>query len=599
MSIEKMSLINIMGSMDSLDRVLELCCKTEMFHPEMAAGLREAVQKIWCDATEASKHSEELKNRIAMHEQVLAQVNHLQGMNINLEDISRSKYSVARFGKLPKDSYLKLSYFEKKNFFFFAFDHDEDYYWGVYFAPEENAEEIEELFSSLYFEEIHLPDYAHGTPQAAAREMEDQLKKEHQELEAVRKQLQELGEGKRQEFQKLYSYLKMKNDTFSYRRYAVTAYRQFHLEGFVPKNREDEFIGLFQDMEDVICEVQPEDADARLRPPVKLKTNWFFKPFEMYVTMYGLPDYYDMNPTSFIGFIYVLLFGMMFGDLGQGLVLAVGGYLFWRFKKMQLGAIVSRCGISSMVFGTIYGSVFGFENLLDPMFHALGFAEKPIDVFEPQTTNMLLISVVGIGVIVVVSSIIMNIYLGLRKKNYESAVFSNNGIAGLVLYLGTILAAVLMLVSGINLFNPLFILLVIVLPLVLIALKEPLARLCEHKRDFKPEGGAAGFIMQTFFELFEMMLSYITNTLSFLRVGGFVLSHAGMMSVVMTLAEMVGATGSPVVVIIGNIFVMGLEGLLVGIQVLRLVFYETFSRFYEGDGKPYVPAKVEYEEEKN
>ncbi len=190
MSIEKMSLINIMGSMDSLDRVLELCCKTEMFHPEMAAGstgekgfhpvqeenpyapllqrladafhtlsipavysdygnlsmdvadLREAVQKIWCDATEASKHSEELKNRIAMHEQVLAQVNHLQGMNINLEDISRSKYSVARFGKLPKDSYLKLSYFEKKNFFFFAFDHDEDYYWGVYFAPEENAEEV-------------------------------------------------------------------------------------------------------------------------------------------------------------------------------------------------------------------------------------------------------------------------------------------------------------------------------------------------------------------------------------------------------------------------------------------------------------------------
>ncbi len=645
MSIEKMSLINIMGSMNSLDRVLELCCKTEIFHPEMAAGssgekgfhsiqeenpyspllqrltdafhtlsipavysdygsismdvadLWETVRNIWCDATEASKHSEELKNQIAMHEQVLAQVNHLQGMNINLEDISRSKYSVAKFGKLPKDSYLKLSYFEKKNFFFFDFDHDDDYYWGVYFAPEESAEEIEELFASLYFEEIKLPDYAHGTPQSAAHEIEEQLKKEREELEIVHGQLKELGEGKREEFQKLYSYLKMKNDTFSYRRYAVTAYRQFHLEGFVPKSQVDEFINLFQDMEDVICEVQPEDADARLRPPVKLRTNWFFKPFEMYVTMYGLPDYYDMNPTSFIGFIYVLLFGMMFGDLGQGLVLAIGGYLFWRFKKMQLGAIVSRCGISSMVFGTIYGSVFGFENLLDPMFRALGFAEKPIDVFKPETTNMLLISVVGIGVIVVASSIIMNIYLGLRKKNYESAVFSNNGIAGLVLYLGTILAAVLMLVSGINLFNPLFILLVIVLPLVLMALKEPLARLCEHKHGFKPEGGVGGFIMQTFFELFEMMLSYITNTLSFLRVGGFVLSHAGMMSVVMTLAGMVGTAGSPIVVVIGNVFVMVLEGLLVGIQVLRLVFYETFSRFYEGDGKPYVPAKVEYGEE--
>ena len=105
--------------------------------------------------------------------------------------------------------------------------------------------------------------------------------------------------------------------------------------------------------------------------------------------------------------------------------------------------------------------------------------------------------------------------------------------------------------------------------------------------------------MQTFFELFEMVLSYVTNTLSFLRVGGFVLSHAGMMAVVMMLAEMVGTVGNPIVVVIGNLFVMVLEGLLVGIQVLRLVFYETFSRFYEGDGKPYVPAKVEYGEEEN
>lgn len=645
MSIEKMSLVNIMGSMTSLDRVLEACCKAEIFHPEMAAGssgkqgfhpvqeenpyspllqrltdafhtlsipagysdygklsmdvadLREAVQKIWCEATQASKHSEELKNSMTMHEQVLAQVNHLRGLNVDLENIVRAKYSVARFGRLPKDSYLKLAYFEKKNFFFFDFDHDDDYYWGVYFAPDENAEEIEELFASLYFEEIKLPDYAHGTPKLAAQEIERQLEKERAELKQVKDRLKELGEGKREEFQKLYSYLKMKNDTFSYRRYAVTAYRQFHLEGFVPKSKVEDFIRLFQDMEDVICEEQPEDADARLQPPVKLKTNWFFKPFEMYVTMYGLPGYYEMNPTSFIGFIYVLLFGMMFGDLGQGFVLAVGGYLFWKFKKMQLGAIVSRCGISSMIFGTIYGSVFGFENLLDPMFRALGFSEKPVDVFKPETTNMLLISVVGIGVIVVASSIIMNIYLGLKKKNLESAVFSNNGIAGLVLYLGTIAAAVLMLTSGINLFNPVFILLVIVLPIVLMALKEPLAKLCEHKHGIKPEGGIGGFIMQTFFELFEMMLSYITNTLSFLRVGGFVLSHAGMMAVVMTLAEMVGTAGSPVVLVIGNLFVMVLEGLLVGIQVLRLVFYETFSRFYEGDGKPYVPAKVEYGEE--
>ena len=83
--------------------------------------------------------------------------------------------------------------------------------------------------------------------------------------------------------------------------------------------------------------------------------------------------------------------------------------------------------------------------------------------------------------------------------------------------------------------------------------------------------------------------------MSFLRVGGFVLSHAGMMAVVMTLAHMVGSVGNPIVVIIGNAFVMAMEGLIVGIQVLRLEYYEIFSRFYDGDGKPFEPVKITYD----
>jgi V/A-type H+-transporting ATPase subunit I len=96
--------------------------------------------------------------------------------------------------------------------------------------------------------------------------------------------------------------------------------------------------------------------------------------------------------------------------------------------------------------------------------------------------------------------------------------------------------------------------------------------------------GVGGFILEGFFELFEVILSYMTNTLSFLRVGGFVLSHAGMMLVVATLMSMSSGAGSIIVSILGNIFVIGLEGLIVGIQVLRLEFYEMFSRFFEGDG---------------
>ena len=97
------------------------------------------------------------------------------------------------------------------------------------------------------------------------------------------------------------------------------------------------------------------------------------------------------------------------------------------------------------------------------------------------------------------------------------------------------------------------------------------------------------FIVENFFEMFEFLLSYVSNTMSFLRVGGFVLSHAGMMLVVMTLMEMCSAAAQPFVLVLGNLFVCGMEGLIVGIQVLRLEYYELFSRFYRGTGREFKP----------
>ena len=103
------------------------------------------------------------------------------------------------------------------------------------------------------------------------------------------------------------------------------------------------------------------------------------------------------------------------------------------------------------------------------------------------------------------------------------------------------------------------------------------------------EGGKGMFVVQTFFELFELLLGYFSNSLSFVRVGAFAVSHAAMMEVVLMLAgaEHHGSMGNPIVIVIGNIFVCGLEGLIVGIQVLRLEYYEMFSRFYKGNGREF------------
>ena len=127
------------------------------------------------------------------------------------------------------------------------------------------------------------------------------------------------------------------------------------------------------------------------------------------------------------------------------------------------------------------------------------------------------------------------------------------------------------------------------IPLVIIMLKEPLARMVK-KESPVIEGSKGMYFVQSFFELFEVMLSYLSNTLSFLRIGAFAVSHAAMMEVVLMLA---GATvgGSPnwIVIVLGNIFVCAMEGLIVGIQVLRLEYYEIFSRFYAGNGREFKP----------
>jgi len=289
----------------------------------------------------------------------------------------------------------------------------------------------------------------------------------------------------------------------------------------------------------------------------------------------------------------------MFGDVGQGLVISLIGYLMYKLKKMDMGKIFVRIGFSSAFFGVIYGSVFGFEDLLDPFYQKVFHLEsKPIEVME--STNNILIGAVILGALMIILTICINIILGIKHKNYERAFFGANGLAGLVLYGSILIGAGLMLLLDINIFNPIFIIICIVIPLLLMFLRDPLSKLCKKRKDIKPEGGIGGFITENFFELFEFLLSYVTNTMSFLRVGGFILSHAGMMAVVFTLAHSFNAVGSPIVIIFGNILVMGMEGLIVGIQVLRLEFYEIFSRFFEGDGKPFIVSKINYlvEEEK-
>ena len=258
---------------------------------------------------------------------------------------------------------------------------------------------------------------------------------------------------------------------------------------------------------------------------------------------------------------------------------------------MEIGRILVPCGIMGMIFGFLYGSVFGFEDLLTPIHQKLfGTPGKLIEVMKPESINLIIYGSVAIGIVTIAAAMLVNIVSSLKRRDYESAFFGANGIAGFVFYISLVAGLVCQMLLGIEVMNIAYILGLIVLPLILMFLREPLGRLCKKKKDWQPHSWGE-YCVQSFFELFEMCLSYVTNTMSFLRVGAYILVHAGMMLVVFTLAEMVGGVvGYTLILIIGNGIVMALEALLVAIQVLRLDYYEIFSRFYIGEGRPFTPV---------
>ena len=466
------------------------------------------------------------------------------------------------FGRLPRESYKKLSMYKDEIFVHHHVHETPQYVWMLYVTSDSYVDKVLKIFKDLYFEPIDIP------------------------MIDVKKQLEHY----KDQIDDIYAFCNEENSVHELYPYIAEINEKYLLSGFVKADEVDHYKAIFKDLPSTI-EVKDPSEVPDLECPTLLKNNWFAKPFEMFLGMYGVPKYTDFDPTGFMAFTYCLLFGIMFGDLGQGLVLFILGLVFE--KKGQIFGIINRCGITSMIFGFLFGSVFGYEELLNPVHQSLfGVREKLFDVMAQSSTMVLLIGAVAIGAVLILTTQCMNIVNRFKHHQLGDAIFSQNGIAGLVFYGGIVFAIVATMLLGWNVLNPVYLGIFIVLPVISFVMKEPLSNAVEHKT-VKPEEGWGGYIAQSIFELIDVLLTFVTNSMSYLRVGGFVLSHAGMMLVVMTLVEMTGKAGVAVL-IFGNIFVMVLEGLIVGIQTLRLEYYEMFSRYYDAGGVQFnaLSAKV-------
>ncbi len=458
-------------------------------------------------------------------------------------------YLHLEFGKVSNLKLAQLYFYKDEPFIFTHLHSTKRNTWIAAIASKEDKGLIDSILKKVDFESIQIP--------SLSKEKLDDLT--HILLDNI------------------YGYVLFQTKVEAYLKYVSIFNEKAVVVGFISEDDFENFKSSF-DSRFKIRDF-PAESEEGLMPPTKLSNPWFSKPFDMFIEMYGLPKYGSFDPTTFFAITYSFLFGMMFGDVGQGFVLLIVGLYF--AKKTDLGAILIRLSISSIFFGFIYGSVFGNEHILKPLLKPLSL---PLPVSDSSFTMTLLISAVALGALFILSSIGLNIFLGLKEKDYKRALLTQNGLAGFIFY-GFVMISIALKMMNINTLNPITNTFFIGLPLIVILFHEPIYHLLE-KKELAPDQGWGGYITESIFELLEVMLSFVANTMSFLRVGGFVLSHAGMMAVVMTLKEMSGAYGI-VVMILGNVIVILLEGLIVGIQTLRLEYYEMFSRYYEGGGKKF------------
>lgn len=558
--------------------------------------VRRLVDSLAAQVAQRRGRKTEIDARLATYAQTKTQLYHLTNLQTSVDDIFACKYLKVRFGRLPKDSFIKLPYYADRAFTFSEYDFDGAYYWGVYFVPEDKASEVDDIFTSLYFERMWVPDFVHGTPQHALAELLTAESDLNRELETLNNMSDLAGPAEIEKLRGMAAWLNYESQIFDMRKYVIVLEHSYYVSGYVPQNKVKQ---LSKALELVHGVKALDDTDQHLatekaqRPPVELKNNWFTRPFEMLVKMYGLPGYGDLDPTGFVAITYAILFGAMFGDVGQGIVLGLVGF-FMMYKKMHMdiGLVLARCSVFSVFFGFVYGSVFGFEHWLDPMYRALGFAGKPLEVMHPDSINTILLASVAAGVFIITAAIVTGIISNFRRGIHAKTIFSVNGLAGLVFYLSIVLLLVKLLLGFPIPFigTPVFYVLCLVIPFIIIYFSEPICA----KLQKQPVHETIGEMLTNgFFEMFDALLSFASNTMSFLRVGAFVLAHAGMMSVVFTLANMAPAGVAYVaIVVVGNVFVMVLEALFVAIQVLRLEFYEIFSRFYDADGVPFDPLII-------
>ena len=400
------------------------------------------------------------------------------------------------------------------------------------------------------------------------------------------------------------------------------------IQGYIPKKMEKKFKEVTSQWTSITEEVNDEDALADL--PVYLDNPRWVRTFEVITNSQGIPKKGEFDPTWMIALMWPIFYGLMFADLGHGLLLMGLGLLF-KFKGQgtlsRWGMLLAISGGAGALAGVFQGEIFGFhiqhfvgfEMLLHeggPL-HSISWLIGSISVAELTFDQVIMILKVSLflGVIHLGWAFLLRIRNFAKKKDKTALIFE--AIPNLFMWLGVFGVMMGAIGSGYDVMNMyskihteavpwvsvlvgewavVWIVVRVSIILIIACLVLMIIGGIKHNKKHPEDGGdMVSVIMEV---LLGKTIECLAHSISYARIGIMLLVHAALLLTVNQAFESLGGLSSPmamVLIIGGQIGIMMIEGLIVYIQSLRLHLYEFFTKWYDGGSQPFkqlVPETV-------
>jgi len=470
-------------------------------------------------------------------------------------------------------------------------------------GPRSASDNLDRAAKSAFLNPLSLPEELTGTPDQISAKLKSAIETSKQKISELESALSKLASKYKDELKKLLWEVHVSRVMAD----SIVRFGQLRhtyvVMGWVPTaDLENLTTRLKQASPEVLIEAIPTSRSGHhSNVPVALMNNKWLKPIQDLVTTFGRPSYGELDPTLLVALTFPVLYGAMFGDLGQGLVMMLVGYLSHKkiFMKglSSLGLLLVYSGFFATIFGALYGSIFGFEgHLIEEYLH---FHFEPLWISPLENILTILGLAIDAGIVILLFSYLLSLFNMVRARDWAHFWFGHTGIVAICFYicfltvlnglLGStpiapkIAAAISRLPLPFNILTPVF--------AFGVMFNGLFRNMAEGHRPLI-EGSIGMFFVQSFMDLFEGAISMLSNTLSFVRVGAFAVAHGGLSLAIFSLAGEEADLGFWITIIIGNIFIIGFEGLIVYIQTMRLHYYEILGKFFHGGGMRFEPLEL-------